>query len=520
MSLSKQLGLSFSFILLVTFVGTLWMNVLNTRAFIEQQLASHAQDTATSLGLSISPYIGAEGGLAIVDTMTNAIFDRGYYQHLVLTDSQGNVLIEKHNPESIDTVPNWFRNWFSLEPPSASTQIDDGWMLQGQLTVTSHPGIAYRQLWHSALRSMFVTLFAFGLAAVLVWFLVKIVITRPINSVIRQADAISQRHFEQINKIPKTRELNRFVVALNTMSMRLFQMFENLTNQSEEYRRFAYDDNLTGVGNRRAFDLHLNQLLDSQSTEQEAFLFLVRASSLKIIHTRMGGAAGDQYLLNICGAIVESTKELTEPVSLFRLNGGEFALIVEDIDSTKAEVLAEKICKLTKHLEKTEHQSGTAHIGVTQFSSSHTLKSILERADTALASAATSDTRWQIASNLNVTSSNMFWREKLEQIIQAQSAEFVAQSIQEKDGEIAYKEWFVRLPNLIESETLPIKQLIAAANRLDYTLDIDRIVFTNLVKHMAFSHDKVGININRLSLFNNAFMVWLLELLHQNKSVC
>ena len=65
MSLSKQLGLSFLIVLLLVFAGTLWVNVSNTRAFIETQLQSHAQDTATSLGLSITPYIDSPEDLVV-----------------------------------------------------------------------------------------------------------------------------------------------------------------------------------------------------------------------------------------------------------------------------------------------------------------------------------------------------------------------------------------------------------------------------------------------------------------------
>ena len=60
MPLSRQLGLSILLVLLCVFIGTLWINVNNTRDFIAEQLASHSQDTATSLGLSIAPYLGSE----------------------------------------------------------------------------------------------------------------------------------------------------------------------------------------------------------------------------------------------------------------------------------------------------------------------------------------------------------------------------------------------------------------------------------------------------------------------------
>jgi len=79
MSLSKQLGLGLFMVLILMFIGTLWTNTIHTRDFISKQLSAHAQDTATFLWLSVTPYIGEAEHIAIVETMSNAIFDGGYY---------------------------------------------------------------------------------------------------------------------------------------------------------------------------------------------------------------------------------------------------------------------------------------------------------------------------------------------------------------------------------------------------------------------------------------------------------
>ena len=93
MSLTKQFSLGFLFVLLLVFVGTIYINVNSTRDYIESQLSSHSQDTATSLGLSISPYVADENSLPIVETMVNAIFDSGYYQSITLFSTEGNALV-------------------------------------------------------------------------------------------------------------------------------------------------------------------------------------------------------------------------------------------------------------------------------------------------------------------------------------------------------------------------------------------------------------------------------------------
>lgn len=92
-----------------------------TKEYVNEQLATHAQDTATSLGLAMAPYITQENGQAVAETMVNAIFDRGYYQTISVKDASGNTLIIRQNPNKIDTVPNWFTEAVHVTPPVKKT---------------------------------------------------------------------------------------------------------------------------------------------------------------------------------------------------------------------------------------------------------------------------------------------------------------------------------------------------------------------------------------------------------------
>ena len=106
MKLSTQLSVSLLIFLLAVFAGSFFINVKMTKEYVNEQLATHAQDTATSLGLAMAPYIMQENGQAVAETMVNAIFDRGYYQTISVKDASGNTLIIRQNPNKIDTVPS------------------------------------------------------------------------------------------------------------------------------------------------------------------------------------------------------------------------------------------------------------------------------------------------------------------------------------------------------------------------------------------------------------------------------
>ena len=118
MTLYRQL-IIFTFLLFfVLFAGTWVAKLESTRSFLVDQLASHAQDTATSLALSMSPLVAAED-LAGVETMMNAIFDRGYYKEIIFSDIQGEVVSNRLASLNIDGVPNWFIQVLPLRHPAA-----------------------------------------------------------------------------------------------------------------------------------------------------------------------------------------------------------------------------------------------------------------------------------------------------------------------------------------------------------------------------------------------------------------
>jgi diguanylate cyclase (GGDEF)-like protein len=519
MPLSRQLGLSILLVLLCVFIGTLWINVNNTRDFIAEQLSSHSQDTATSLGLSIAPYLGNEEDVPIVDTMMNAIFDRGYYLSMILKDLDGKIILEKANPEQLESVPDWFINMFPLSPPVSQTEINTGWNIAGTLSVVSHPGTGYQQLWNNTKQSLSMIAAIFILAILLVFLLVK-VITTPILAVVEQAKAISQRKFDLVEKIPRTPELRDFVIALNSMSAILSKIFEQLTDQAQRYRQFAYTDGLTGVGNRRAFTLALDNVLADAELQASGYLLLVRLSSLAQVNKEFGAASGDAYIASVCNILNNQACNPDAELSVFRVNGADFALLLENTDPLHCQQLASLFVKHFGDIEKSEFSMGTAHVGISRFSYGDKKGWVLEQADSALASAESMEQKWQMASNLDIIQSNSAWRDQLLSLVQDGSVDFVAQPINNWSKETVYSEWFGRFTLLGASEHIPMAQLVPASIRLDYAQQLDEMVIkTALIELKNKSHD-IGLNLSRTSLANSKFCQWLLDTLPSDSELC
>lgn len=519
MSLAKQFGISFFVVLFLVFIGTLWVNVNNTRDFIQQQLASHAQDTATSLGLSITPYVDDEVNIPIIETMTNAIFDRGYYQSIQLTNADGKVLLEKSNPKAMQSVPEWFIDMFEIQSPVAKTNLNTGWQIAGTLQVTSNPGFGYEQLWRNTVDTFWVIVAIFILAMIFVWAMVRI-ITRPLIDVVSQVEAISNKNFGMVKNVPSTPELSTFVNAVNRMSMKLSKMFTQLSDQSEKYRQFAYSDSLTKVGNRRAFELSLRQMLTDSEQHSHGFLVIIRCSSLAHVNNAYGGEVGDSYLLNISETIKKIASHSFPHFNLYRLNGADFSLIIEGCTKKQCTALLEELSTTFLSLEKTEYEQGTAHIGATEFLCGDDLKATMEKVDSALAIASTASPRWQLASNLSVSQGNEAWREKIQKLIDIGTADFAKQPIVSKAGEVVYEEWFARLPNKITSESLPMAQLVPASVRLDFAEKLDQMILSEALSKISAAPGIVGINVSRVSLLDDEFQAWLLSKLPEFGDAC
>lgn len=510
MSLSKQLGIGFFCILLMMFVATLWSNTANTRNFISDQLSTHAQDTATSLGLSITPHLGNIRDIIVVETMTNEIFDRGYYSALTLSDHDGNIIINRTSLINSESVPGWFMNIFKIDAPSGTAEIKDDWVVKGRLVVKSNAGLAYQQLWSNALSSFWITLIVFAIAMVFVWALVKFMISKPIKTVIAQTEAISMQQFTQIEDVPKTTDLRQFVTAVNFMSSKLSDYFTQLSEQSEHYRLTAYADPLTHVGNRRAFEIDIEQLFRNDADNTSGHLLVVRATSLGQVQKAYGGETGDRYLNEVCDTTKTVLNQYFDDFAVYRINGADFAVIIEHTKTAQIIALAKTLASTFKRMEKTEYSQGTAHIGVSSFAVNQDIARLMEQTDNALSVAIDNDEGWELSDNLPVTFSNEIWRDKIKSILKTGYSDFVTQPIMDADQNTVYSEWFARLPNEENSANLPMAQLIPASIRLDHAQKLDKLIVTNLLQRIQFCTTKVGVNISRLSIFDPEFMDWFI----------
>ncbi len=86
MSLSKQLYIIIAFIFFIIFSGNFLISVKNTKEYLEIESSTKAQDTATSLGLSLRPLIKDKEDPEI-ESIIKAISNSGFYKEVRLEDA-------------------------------------------------------------------------------------------------------------------------------------------------------------------------------------------------------------------------------------------------------------------------------------------------------------------------------------------------------------------------------------------------------------------------------------------------
>nr|WP_016830674.1 PleD family two-component system response regulator [Rickettsia conorii] len=174
--------------------------------------------------------------------------------------------------------------------------------------------------------------------------------------------------------------------------LRRKQYQDNLRNDLEQSVNLAVKDGLTGLFNRRYFDIHLKQIIEKTNKESiKLYLLMCDIDNFKHVNDTYGHQAGDK-VLTIVSRILKNTLRVTDLIA--RFGGEEFTILLTDIDISKAIATAErirvKIEYMNFHIEdQIEPLKTTISIGVTKYKKEESIESFIERADKAMYEAKT-----------------------------------------------------------------------------------------------------------------------------------
>ncbi len=522
MTLFKQVALLVSLVFLLIVITITVSNFKRSGKFVEGQLQSTAQDMATTLGIAISNSTSMADVVAY-ETLFNAVFDSGYYTKIELVSPDGVLIHKKEQKLEIQGIPDWFIALAPLKSATGVTEVMQGWVQLGTLRLTLHPGYVYSNLYKNLEATLiwFVILFTFGM--VILWLLLHKLL-RPLHDVKLQADAIHNNQFIKQSVIPRTIELRSVVVAMNKMVEKVNIVFDDQKDTLSRYQKLLYEDNLTGLGNRKFFFMQLAQAL-SEETSFHGSMVVIKVNNLNHVHDNFGYKKSDEVIKVLAGLLKEDTKKHTYQ-QCARLADDEFAILIPAGDQSVIEHVKDifESFKLKEEVDNVKNEVSLM-AGVTHVNVGGHVGEIMANSDFALSQAAVTGSyavSEKVSTSIVLPQGKMQWRSWLEHCISENKFYLVQQKVLNNNGSALHQEVFVRLKN-DSGQIVPAGMFMPMANALDIGEHIDRVVF-QLVKQLSETTQKIPIALNLTdSVFNHADALvefhQLLKFFQQSSSV-
>jgi diguanylate cyclase (GGDEF)-like protein len=518
MTLFRQLLIFTIILFILLFTGTWFALIQGTRTFLAEQLVSHAQDTATSFGLSIVPHV-AQGDYATVETMMNVVFDRGYYKSMRVVDIEGNEKVVRNRKVTVEGVPEWFIDFVPLGSPSATSSLTAGWIQAGEVYVESNPGYAYKEFWNIAV-TMTLWFLVMGLMVALFGGLGIRFLLKPLRRVEQQAEALSRRQYIIQETIPRTRELRSVVLAMNQMTNKVRSIFEKQAAVAERLQKQAYRDELTGLGNRRYFESQIKPRLEREDGNVKGALLLVQAHNLQTVNKEKGYQAGDELVQRIAELLDEATKQYGK-ISLARLGGGDFGIFMPDVTPGVVEGVATDIVNGFQKIagENLALTENVGHVGSILYTKNATLGALLAEADGMLRQAQDEGPNlWKAGTMHDVDEKapqgQEEWRETLERVLKNDDITLYAQTVvKTTDREkVFHREIFSRVIQE-DGHIISAGVFMPLAQRLGVVSELDRVVIRQAMKvtQEQAGADHLAVNVSAMSLLDSSFLEWVYE---------
>jgi len=340
MKLSRFLALITTVLWVLVFIGTLAIIITNTKQYLTDQMKSHSQDSATFLGLSLTASVQAKDDV-LMSRMVDAVFDSGYYRQIIVRGVDGAVLVDRTQGDEVKDVPDWFVATLPLDTPEGQAFVTDGWQQVATINIASHPGHAYREFWRVTTQAfwLMLTISLFSLAFMLLTLRFALA---PLQDMVALANDIAQRRFNTLKKMPWAIELRQVAQAMNSMSPRIGQMLEEQSELAENLRKKAYEDEVTGLQNRRNFVERLSHLARAPEELSGGVIALIHINGFSEYNTKQGRKAADA-LLTACTRSLHKVSAQQEGSLLARTSGSEFAILAEGVDPAEADAFGQTI---------------------------------------------------------------------------------------------------------------------------------------------------------------------------------
>ena len=318
----------------------------------------------------------------------------------------------------------------------------------------------------------------------------------------------------------------RFAIAL-ILSLIFSASFSYVVyKQKTALEKDANEDYLTGIMNRRSFNIWLDSILSrTKQKKQTLTLFYIDIDDFKYINDTYGHNAGDEILLQFSKRILslirhdEIISQDNETVNFARLAGDEFALAILDIDNYKAaETIAKRFIENLVHgfIIHDAEISLNVSIGIAMHNSNNeSANDTLKHADAAMYHAKHSGKNQYCFFNQDI----------LEELSERKEIEISLRKALEKDefklvfmpiyrcdnlamvgAEVLIRSTSEKLTGVGPDKYIPIAESYGLIREIDlWVIENTFIKMKEIIKKQNMEHLWFAINISALELHNREF---------------
>ncbi|WP_062059743.1 bifunctional diguanylate cyclase/phosphodiesterase [Cellvibrio sp. OA-2007] len=512
MSLIKQLWIGIIVLLLLVLSGNFVISTLTAKTYLQEQLRLKNIDNANSLALSISQM--PEKDPITLELLITAQFDAGHYEYIIFQDANQKPIVarnfEEHTPTAT-TVPQWFSKYVKFNVAPGIAQVQDGWQQAGTLIVKSHSRYAIEALWHNTRDLLDWFIVATLLSGLIGSFILKY-ISRPLDLVVHQAEAIGERRFITSEE-PKTKEFQRLVRAMNTLSQGVKQMLDKEARQLEVLRRESQKDPITGLANRTHFLNLLDTLLTREDAQSSGILVMARVMNLNELNNQLGHQQVDQILRVLADALNGIQGSYAHSYA-GRLNGSDFVLLTPT--DTPIDIFSADLSqRLSFQLLASGFDKIALPLALCNFTSSDKRNELLHKLDGALAQAELKGNRAIVMLENNQTNYAQHnlseWRTAITASLSAQTIALAKFPVRNTNGDLIHHETAARLK--LDRDFKSAGYFMHWAVRLGLMPDVDLAIIKLALLQLGHTSEPLAINISAASLCSANFREQLIALL-------
>jgi EAL domain-containing protein (putative c-di-GMP-specific phosphodiesterase class I)/GGDEF domain-containing protein len=500
------------FLLMITSVA--YVQFSETQSFLVQQMESDLNNASNSLGLMLVPVLEA-GDIAGAETLVNVIFEGGYYQQIKLTWLVNGKQQVWNNAIRVEDVPQWFIDLGIFSTITKENTITSGWLQLAEIEITAHPGFGYHELWRIISNTIIVFAILFLIAIIFARVGLTLIL-KPLHNLSEHAQRIAKRQFGPDMPTPKTAELKELVIAFNSMSAQLKQVFSSLDEEVTALRKKNLVDQVSNLPNRQYMVSRLNGWLTEPSG---GALFLAKFDWLEEVHSKYGYQVRDQTIHLLAQKLEQHLQEIA-PSVIARIAAYEFAFLVEDVEHDQLnKYLHTLIRTLNNEISKAgcKPNEGFA-IGVAERFGQMKVADIMAQADNALQKALADNKvfHWFETSQQQLFSREE-WRDNLTNAIRDKKFQFRWQPVQFCDSQqICQRELYCQLQLgdklLHAGQFMPYIELLSLGSLLDKCL-IEKVAEAKLLER---NYEPIAINLTHNSIGDIEFHTWLKQILKSN----